>query len=88
MRSKPIFEAPEKPNALAEAFNSLLPIFSALAAILAVRLFLLFAIIGAFVLAQTALADTTYHSLWVLTAYCAFTILPLVWLDLAGKKRA
>ena len=66
--------------------ESLLPVFTALAAILAVKVFLLFAIIGAFVLAQAALPDQTYHGMWVLISYCALTILPLVWLDVCGKK--
>lgn len=80
--------APEKPNPLLSTFNSLLPVFTAITAIIAVRLFLLFAIVGAFILAQNALADTTYHGMWVLVAYCAFTILPLVWMDIYGKRKS
>ena len=71
---------------IVKVFNAFLPVFGALATILAVRIFLLFAIIGAFVLAQAALTDTNNHSMWVLISYCSFTILPLVWLDLHGKK--
>ena len=91
MRNKPAFVAPApepKKNPVVETLNAFLPVFGALATILAVRLFLLFAVIGAFVLAQAALPDTTYHSMWVLVAYCSFTILPLVWLDLHGKKKS
>lgn len=87
MRSnKPVFEASPKLNPVADFIDSILPVFSALAAVLAVKLFLLFAIIGAFILAQAALSDTTYHGIWVLISYCAFTILPLVFLDIRGKK--
>jgi cellobiose-specific phosphotransferase system component IIC len=83
---KPISTPEAKPNILLETFNSLLPIFAALASILAIRLFLLFAIIGSFILAQAALADMTDHGIWVLISYCAFTVLPLVYLDIHGKK--
>lgn len=86
-RSKPVVFAPEeKENILLRTFNELLPVFGALATILAIRLFLLFAVVGAFILAQAALSDTTYHGVWTLVAYCAFTILPLVWLEVQSKK--
>lgn len=89
-KTKPVSEEipVTKSHALAEALNSLLPVFGALAAILAIRLFLLFAVVGAFILAQSALASDSTHSIWVLTAYCVFTILPLVYLEVNGKKRA
>ena len=83
---RPVFSEPEKPNPVAKAFESFLPIFSTLAAVLAIRLFLLFAVVGAFILAQTALVSSENHSLWVLVIYCAFTILPLTWLDAYGRK--
>lgn len=79
--------AETKPNALLQTFNNILPVFSALAAVLAVRIFLLFAVVGAFILAQAALDNGQTHSLYVLIAYCAFTILPLVWLDLQGRRK-
>lgn len=86
--AKPIFTPEPKKNALAETLNAMLPVFATLAAVLAVRLFLLFAIIGAFILAQSALTDTTDHGIWVLAVYCAFTILPLVYLEIHGKRSA
>lgn len=87
--NKPVVqEEAAKPHPLAEVLNGLLPVFTALAAILAVKLFLLFAIVGAFILAQTALESESYHGMWVLIAYCGFTILPLVWLDVCGKPRS
>lgn len=78
--------SPEK-SKIVETFSSLFPTFNALAAVLAVRLFLLFSVIGAFILAQTALESDGYHSIWVLTVYCSFTVIPLVWLDVQGKRR-
>lgn len=90
VRQKPIFvETPtksEKPNAFVEILNAFLPVFGALAAVLAVRLFLLFAIVGAFILAQTALEAESYYRVWVLVSYCSFTVIPLVWLEVYGKK--
>ncbi len=81
-RPRPVlFEEPPKEKTQAKLFEALLPVFSALAAVLAVRLFLLFAVVGAFILARAALPDQTDHGLYVLIAYCALTILPLVWLD-------
>lgn len=74
-------------NPLLSALDTILPVFGALAAILAVRLFLLFAVIGAFVLAYKALSDATGQGIYVLVAYCAFTVLPLVYLDIHGKRK-
>lgn len=85
-KAKPVvFEQPIEPSAVTKIFESLLPVFGALAAVLAVRLFLFFAIIGAFILAQAALPDQTEHGLYILVAYCSLTILPLVWLDSRKK---
>ena len=84
----PVFAPePEKENILLRTFNELLPVFGALVAILAIRLFLLFAVVGAFILAQSALTDESTHGIWVLAVYCAFTILPLVAMDIVGKKK-
>jgi ABC-type bacteriocin/lantibiotic exporter with double-glycine peptidase domain len=78
---------PEKPNNFVKTLESFLPVFGVLAAVLAVRLFLLLAVVGAFILAQTALVSNDTHSLWVLVVYCGFTILPLVWLDAYGRSK-
>lgn len=89
-KPRPVFvtsEPVKETNTLMKSFEAILPVFSALAAILAVRLFLLFAIVGAFILAQAALSDQTSHGLSILIAYCSLTILPLVWLDIQSKKR-
>lgn len=89
-RAKPPVFMPEsempKENVLLRTFNEMLPVFAVLATILAIRLFLLFAIVGAFILAQTALSDTSDHGIWVLAVYCVFTILPLAWLETQKKK--
>lgn len=77
----------DAPNVLIKTLNSFLPVFGALATILAVRIFLAFAIVGAFVLAQTAMADTTFHGVWTLVAYCSFTVIPLVYLDIHGHRK-
>lgn len=70
------------------ALETVFPIFTALAAVLAIRLFLLIAVVGAFFLAQAAMTDVTNnHDIWVLVAFCTLTILPLSYLDLHGKKR-
>lgn len=82
----PLTTDPES-NFLIKTLNSFLPVFGALATILAVRIFLAFAIAGAFVLAQTAMTDTTFHGVWTLVAYCSFTVLPLVYLDIYGHRK-
>lgn len=58
-----------------------LAVFETIAAILAIRFFLLLAIVGAFVLGVMTVQSQDNHSLWTLGIYCAFTILPLVFLD-------
>ena len=82
-----VAQTPERPNPALAALNRLLPVFGALAAVLAIRLFLLLAVVGAFVLSEDVLASSAEKGLWVLIAYCLFTILPLVWMDICGKKK-
>ena len=57
---------------------------SAIASLLAARLLLLLAVIGAFVLAIRA--DGT-PGLYVLISYCVLTVLPLVILDIVTRQR-
>jgi ABC-type polysaccharide/polyol phosphate export permease len=66
---------------------SLLAIYEAIAAILAIRLFLLLAIVGAFVLGVMTVKSEDDHSLWTLAIYCAFTIIPLVFLDRKERSK-
>lgn len=87
VKTKPaIEESLDHDSGLLNTFNSLLPVFTALASILAIRLYLLLAVTGAFTLALTSLPDTSYHGMWTLVSYCVFTVLPLVWLDSRPKK--
>lgn len=66
---------------------AIIAVLQAIAVILAVRLFLLLAVIGSFILAYSGLPATDNHSLWVLGIYCVFTVLPLVWLDMKTRNR-
>lgn len=67
---------------------NLVSVFGAIAAILAVRLFLLLSVIGAFTVAFMAIPLSDSHSLWVLGIYCVFTIVPLVFLDIKTRNRS
>ena len=55
--------------------------------VLAVRLQLLLALIGAFVLALGAMQWQTPAGLYVLIAWAVLTILPIVWLEYSGRPR-
>lgn len=74
---------PQKPSA-ADLINAN---FSAIARILAVRLQLLLALIGAFVLAEGAMASQSNAGLLVLIAWAVLTIMPLVFLEYSGRQR-
>jgi hypothetical protein len=56
-------------------------VFGAIAALLAVRLLLLLALLGGFVIAVMALREGTYQADGVLAGYACLFILPLVWLE-------
>lgn len=56
-------------------------VLAAIAAILSQRLLLLLSVCFGFVLAVLAINRGGYIPLAALTAYCALTVLPLVWLD-------
>lgn len=56
-------------------------VFSAIAMLLAVRVLLLLALVGGFVIAVMALERGTYEADGVLVAYACLFILPLVWLE-------
>jgi len=58
------------------------------AGVLAIRLQLLLALIGAFVLAIGAMQWQSFAGLYVLVAWCLLAILPLVWLEYSGRPRA
>lgn len=54
--------------------------------VLAVRLQLLLSLAGAFVLALGAMAWQSWPGLAILIAFCALTVLPLVWLEYHGRQ--
>ena len=68
------------------AHDVLLSMFTAISAVLAVRLFLFLSLIGTFVLAIIAIYDKTTASLWVVIAYAFLTTGPLAFLEWRGKK--
>ena len=61
--------------------------FTAIARVLAVRFQLLLSLIGAFVLALGAMQWQSPMGLYVLMAFCAGTVAPLVWLEFSGRPR-
>ena len=76
--------AQQAPSRADQAFIGTL---AAIGAVLASRLLLLLALLGAFILAVMAEQSQTYTGLAVLAAYCGLTILPLVLLDLKVRGR-
>jgi hypothetical protein len=58
---------------------------TAIASILAVRLLLLLAILGGFVIAVMALRDGGYQAAGVLVAFAVLILIPLVWLESRPK---
>lgn len=85
------FDNPEINQDKKQKFKSetpeLLAMFETIAAILAIRFFLIVAIIGAFILGLLATKSQDDHSLWSLGIYCVFTIVPLVFLDRKERKK-
>jgi len=59
---------------------------TAIASILAVRLLLLLAILGGFVIAVMALRDGGNQAAGVLVAYAVLILIPLVWLESRPRK--
>ena len=71
------------------AYNSqVLAVTNALVKVLAVRAYLFFALIGAFVLGLIALDKGTWIALSILGAYCCLTVIPLCWLDVKTRQGA
>ena len=67
--------------------DALIATFKAIAHILSIRLFLLLAVIGAFVLAFMAMSGSDVHSTWILGVYSAFTVIPLTVWDLLTRRQ-
>ena len=81
-RSKPVEMATNEPPAdTPQAFITALAVVKAGAYALSARALLLLALIGAFVLARQAMEAQTFFSLAILALYCAFTILPVAYLE-------
>src|SRR5574337_941760 len=74
------------PQAQVQHTAAMLAAFRAISMILAVRLLLLLSIAGAFYLAVMAMDRLSNDSLLVLCAYCLLTVVPLVCLDIKGKR--
>lgn len=66
----------------------MLAVFEVVGRIIAVRLFLFLALIGAFVLALYAMSWQTTAALAVLISYCVLSVLPLVALEWRGRVLA
>lgn len=61
--------------------REILAVMSSIGSILAVRLILALAVVGAFALAYMAVTSPAVHALWVLVAYAVTVIFPLVYLS-------
>ena len=72
---------PRKP----EAMDVILAAFGALGYALSARALLLLCLMGAFVLAMSAMNGPEFR-IWVLIAYCGLTVLPIVGLELLKKR--
>ena len=62
-------------------------VFAAISRVLAVKAQLLLTLIGAFVLAIMAMREQSSMGLYLLVAWCCLAVLPMVWLDFAGRQR-
>ena len=61
--------------------KQILQAMNGLGALLAARLMLLLAVIGAFALAWVAIQAPTDRAIWILAVYSAMIVAPLVWLS-------
>lgn len=75
----------ERPDHRAAILIQVQASFEAIARILAIRLLLLLALVGAFVLALIAIQSPSLQPLYILTAYGVLAVLPIVWLEQHGK---
>lgn len=77
-------DEPESPRVVVKRAmpdREILAAMTGLGSLLAVRLILALAVVGAFVLAYMAMRDPRPVGLWVLVAYAATVIFPLVYLS-------
>jgi hypothetical protein len=61
--------------------------FGALGYALSARALLLLSLIGAFVLAVMSVTTQTRASLYVLVAYCVFTVIPVAYLEVRRRQQ-
>ncbi|TAK97664.1 MAG: hypothetical protein EPO08_20930 [Rhodospirillaceae bacterium] len=66
--------------------NRAMAAINVMARILAVRLFLFLSILGSFVLALYATADSTLHGIYIVVAYASTTTFPLALLEWKSKS--
>lgn len=81
VRQPPPDQREQRINAKIQHNGQIIAVIHTLAKILAVRLYLFFVLIGAFVLADIALDKGTYIALAILVAYAVLTVIPLCILD-------
>lgn len=75
---------PEKPSAMEVVIHA----YTALGYALSARALLLLALVGAFILAILTARQPTYFSLALLTIYCAFTVVPIAYLEVRKGRGA
>lgn len=66
-------------------YGRIVSVLQAIGTILAIRFFLMLAVIGSIGLAFVAMPQTDAHGIFVLIAYNSLTVLPLVFLSTKGK---
>lgn len=76
----------ETPDAAPRADAAFIGTLTAIASILAVRLILLLALIGGFVVAVMALRDGGYQASGILAGYAVLIVIPMVWLEARPHK--
>lgn len=81
VRQPPPDQREQRINTKIQHNGQIIAVIHTLAKILAVRLYLFFVLIGAFVLADIALDKGTYIALAILVAYAVLTVIPLCILD-------
>lgn len=78
-------KAPDTSSSKLAVYEAIASVIAASAAILATRVILLLALIGAFILAVIAEADRSFISVSVLIAYSVLVVIPLIVLEARTK---
>jgi hypothetical protein len=82
----PIPTMPQTKATRPDKFETTAAVFRALGFALSARLLLLLSLIGAFVLGVEAMSMQTMMGLYVLAAYCCFTVLPVTYLEVSKRR--